>query len=95
MPRGAKPKRGEAGRNRTIRVPDHIWERFRAAAPDGNVTDWMIRVGEARLADSDTAFVAAVCTSSCARWARSAVGVSDGAAGWVGDRSRAPSKKTK
>jgi len=76
MPSGRKPKRGEAAKNRTIRVPDHLWERFRAAAPDGNVGDWMIRAGEARLADPDgasTVFVTGVDASGVAT-------------GWVVDR---------
>lgn len=48
--RGSAPKRGTVAKNRTIRVPDDIWERFQAAAAmagAASVTDWLISAGEA------------------------------------------------
>lgn len=54
--RGSDPKRGTPGKNRTIRVPDAIWERFQAAAEkqDTSVADWLIEAGELALARGST-----------------------------------------
>ena len=54
--RGSDPKRGTAGRNRTIRMPDAIWERFQAAAEQqgSSVADWLIEAGELALARGST-----------------------------------------
>jgi hypothetical protein len=56
LSRGSDPKRGTAGRNRTIRVPDPIWDRFHAAAEKQGigVTDWLIEAGELALARGST-----------------------------------------
>lgn len=50
--RGSMPKRGAPGRNRSIRVPDVLWARFKDAARRGhlNVTDWLIDAAQSRLA---------------------------------------------
>lgn len=50
--RGSRPKRGTPGKNRSIRMPDEIWDRFvKAAERKGiSVADFLIDAGERRLA---------------------------------------------
>lgn len=55
--RGSVPKRETPGRNRTLRIPDDIWQAFRhaSAARGISTADLLINAGVQRLNEANTA----------------------------------------